>query len=83
MKKFKTLLSSSFFWSHFIVYSLLVLVLEVFFMGIWEIPFVNYRVPFMSEITNLDIVYIIISSLLFGTAISIFSLMKKCVFLRV
>lgn len=76
-KKLLSILQAQQFWPWFLMVSIAVFIFETFFMGMWALPIVDYRISYMGDISTLMIVFAVGYALLFGFAVSLFFLTRK------
>lgn len=78
MSKLADLLKTTAFWPRFIVGFAAMLALQTFFLGLWALPVIGYRVGYMGENGSDDISFVIAFSVLFGFAVALFLIGKRC-----
>lgn len=77
MKKFKSIFFSEQFWLYFIGGAVGIFILEIFFLGMWALPVINYSIPYMNEVTLLDMLFVIAYAISFAFGLSVFLLQRK------
>lgn len=74
MKKLISIISTEQFWIRLGGATLLMFALQSFLLSLWALPLNGYQIPYMGEVTISDLFFIVIFSLLFGLAVSLFTL---------
>ncbi|MDP4007625.1 MAG: hypothetical protein Q8P68_00350 [Candidatus Peregrinibacteria bacterium] len=77
ISKQRFIFSSEQFWIYAILFALGVFALEMFFLGMWALPIINYSILYMAEVKVLDIIFTVLFALVFGFGAGMFFLAKK------
>lgn len=77
MSKLKLILSSPQFWVWFLFGSLIAFGVETFFLGMWAIPFLDYSIPFMNEVTSNDLIFSAAFAILFAFGLALLVLSRR------
>ncbi|PIR74059.1 MAG: hypothetical protein COU35_04420 [Candidatus Magasanikbacteria bacterium CG10_big_fil_rev_8_21_14_0_10_47_10] len=72
-----SLLKTETFWLWFIGGGLLVFAIETLLLGLWTIPIIGYRIPYMNEVTTFDLLFAGSFAVAFGFGVSLFALARK------
>lgn len=76
MSKISALLRFPQFWITFLVSAALLLAIETFFLSLWALPIIGYRIPYMGAIGPWDLFFVGAFALVFGVGISLLQIMK-------
>lgn len=77
MKKLIRCFSNERFVVWFVGISFIVFALETFMLGMWSVPIINYRIPFMSDVEVLDVLFAVVYALVFGFGAALWVLLRR------
>ncbi len=65
------------FWLWFLGSSIAVFGIQTLFLGLWKLPVIQYRIPFMSEVSGFDLAFAGLFAILFGFGTALFAIARK------